>query len=128
MTDWAGTTDADSTTASLGRLVPFLGHLQERRGPRSEWRKLERQWLAMLLDKPVIPFSDVQIAAELLARHHWEDVRRDEEAGSPRCVEAMQRLHEIRARRHFVASIETRSAPPPAVAPAIPKGGRKKKP
>jgi hypothetical protein len=109
MSDRPRTTEPDGTLANIGRLVPFLEHLQERRGARPEWRKRERQWLTILLAKPVIPFSDVQLAAELLARHHWEDVRRSEESGSPRCLEALKRLYEIRSRRNGITVAHRRN-------------------
>src|SRR3954471_21996890 len=62
-------------------------------------RRDEERWLALLMNRTVVRFSDVQIAAELLARHRWEDATRLEKPGAVPCLEALRHLCELRARR-----------------------------
>jgi hypothetical protein len=64
-----------------------------------ERRHREEGWLASLMSRRVVRFSDVQIAAELLARHRWEDASRAEQAGASGCLDALRRLCALRARR-----------------------------
>jgi hypothetical protein len=77
------------------RFIALLQRLDAKEDAEAEWRKLEQQWLAMLLHQTVIAFDDVQIAAELLARHGWEDTG----TGTVRGRAAFLRLQELRHRR-----------------------------
>ena len=64
-----------------------------------ERRRREERWLATLMRRKVVHFKDVQIAAEIMARHRWEDATRKEMPGAPACLEALRHLCELRARR-----------------------------
>ena len=57
-------------------------------------RRREERWLASLMSRKVVRFSDMQIA-----RHRWEDATRREYPGAPACLEALKHLCELRARR-----------------------------
>lgn len=74
-------------------------------------RREEEGWLALLLGRKIVRFSDVQIAAELLARHRWEDATRTEKPGAPSCLDALRHLCELRARREGWS--KGAGAPPP---------------
>lgn len=78
-----------------------------------ERRRREEEWLASLLRTKVIRFSDVQIAAEFLARHRWEDATRIENPGAPNCFAALQRLCMLRARREGWSDLSSPQALPP---------------
>jgi hypothetical protein len=77
------------------RFIAMLQRLEAKEDAETEWRKLERHWLAGLLQQPVIAFEDVQIAAELLARHGWENTG----SGTVRGRAAFLRLQQLRHRR-----------------------------
>jgi hypothetical protein len=74
-------------------------------------RSDEERWLALLMSRKVVRFSDIQIAAELLARHRWEDATRIEKPGAPSCLAALRHLCELRARREGWS--KGPGAPPP---------------
>jgi alkyl sulfatase BDS1-like metallo-beta-lactamase superfamily hydrolase len=77
------------------RFIALLQTLEAKEDAEKEWRKLEQQWLATLLHQSVIAFDDVQVAAELLARHGWENTG----TGTARGRAAFLRLQQLRHRR-----------------------------
>jgi hypothetical protein len=92
----------DATPPETRRFLALLQGLDDSANAEAEWRRLERQWVIAVLHQPVIAFDDVQIAAELLARHRWEDAGK----GSGQSVTAYERLRELRARRGVRESLE----------------------
>lgn len=86
---------AESAPPTARRFIAMLQSLEGMDNAEAEWRKLEQQWLATVLHQRVIGFDDVQIAAELLARHGWEDAG----SGSARGRKAFLRLQQLRQRR-----------------------------
>jgi hypothetical protein len=85
------------------RFLALLQGLDDKADAEAEWRKLEREWLGAVLRQEVIAFDDVQIAAELMARHRWEDSG----SGSPHGRAAFFRLRQLRARRGVNEMLET---------------------
>jgi hypothetical protein len=85
----------DLTPPDGRRFLALLQGLDAADNAEIEWRRLEREWLLAVLHQDVIAFEDVQIAAELVARHRWEDAG----GGSPRGRTAYRRLCELRTRR-----------------------------
>jgi hypothetical protein len=77
------------------KFLALLQGIEEADDAEAEWRRLEQEWLAAVLHQPVIAFDDVQIAAELMARHRWEDAG----SGNPRGRAAFMRLRQLRKRR-----------------------------
>jgi len=78
-----------------------------------ERRRGEERWLATLLSRKLVRFSDVQTAAEILARHRWEDATRTEKPGAPLCLEALRHLCELRARREGWTNLPNPRTLPP---------------
>jgi hypothetical protein len=77
------------------RFIALLQRLEAKEDAETEWRKLERQWLATVLHQKIIAFDDVQVMAELLARHGWESAG----SGTLRGRTAFLRLQQLRQRR-----------------------------
>src|SRR5579863_6944415 len=77
------------------RFIALLQTLGAKQDAEVEWRKLERQWLTDVMHQQVVAFDDAQIAAELLARHRWENAG----SGSLRGRSAFLRLQQLRRRR-----------------------------
>ena len=77
------------------RFIAMLETLESKQDAEAEWRKLEQHWLATLLQQKIIAFDDAKVAAELVARHGWENAG----TGSLRGRTAFLRLQELRQRR-----------------------------
>jgi hypothetical protein len=77
------------------RFIAMLQTLEAKQDAETEWRKLEQHWLVTVMQQKIIAFDDVQIAAELMARHGWENAG----SGTPRGRTAFMRLQQLRHRR-----------------------------
>src|SRR3954465_3822963 len=85
------------------RFLSLLQQLDEKSDAEAEWRQLEQEWLRAVVRQPVIAFEDVQIAAELMARHRWEDAG----SNTPRGRAAFERLHALRHRRGIGEDVDS---------------------
>src|SRR5581483_6064235 len=86
---------AESAPPTARRFIALLQSLDGKQDAETEWRKLEQHWLATVLQQRVVGFDDVRIAAELLARHGWENAG----SGTARGRAAFLRLQQLRHRR-----------------------------
>ena len=86
---------AESAPPTARRFIALLQTLDAQQDAETEWRKLEQHWLATVLQQRVIAFDDVQIAAELLARHGWGKAGSTSAPGRA----AFVRLQQLRQRR-----------------------------
>jgi hypothetical protein len=93
---------ANITAPNARRFLALLQGLDESDNAEAEWRRLEQEWLAAVLRQPVVSFDDAQIAAELMARHRWEDAGTRTEVGRT----AYLRLHELRLRRGLRETVD----------------------
>jgi hypothetical protein len=105
---------SDEAKPNSGRSASILEkRLFERLLAARERRDREERWLAIVVSRKIVRFSDLQIAAEMLARHRWEDATRVEQPGAPGCLEALRHLCQLRARREGWSTLPSPRALPP---------------